>query len=137
MPAWVAMMSLHQALFAGCGKRLHVAFEHRLERLRVFHSGCCGAIALTRSSAKASWMYIGCSTHSVPSLSNTAMRSGSGHEIGRAFLGHLLDERDDRRLRRGVVPGRQGIGRCGRRDGEQGAEHQQAGKLMRWRGLFS
>ena len=74
-----------------------------------FHSGCLAATAFTRSSAKANWMYIGCSTHSVPSLSNTAMRSGSGDEVGRALLGHLLDERDDRRLRCRVVPGRQRV----------------------------
>ena len=32
------------------------------------------------------------------------------HEIGRAFLGHLLDEGDDGRLRGGVVPRWQRIG---------------------------
>ena len=52
----------------------------------VLHSGCCGASAFTRSSAKASWVYIGCSTHSVPSLSNTAMRSGSGTKSGEPSL---------------------------------------------------
>ena len=46
-----------------------------LNGCRVFHSGCCGASAFTRSIANASWKYIGCSDHSVPSLSNTAIRS--------------------------------------------------------------
>lgn len=47
-----------------------------------FHSGCCGANAFTRSSAKASWVYIGCSTHNVPSLSKVAMRSAGGTKSG-------------------------------------------------------
>jgi hypothetical protein len=41
------------------------------------HSGC-GASAFTRSSANASWKWIGCSAQSVPSLSNVAIRSRSG-----------------------------------------------------------
>src|SRR5213080_4852182 len=44
----------------------------------VFHSGCWGASAFTRSSAKKSWKYIGCSHQSVPSLSKVAMRSLGG-----------------------------------------------------------
>ena len=47
-----------------------------------FHSGCWGASAFTRSSAKSSWKYIGCSAHSVPSLSNVAMRSAGGTKSG-------------------------------------------------------
>ena len=47
-----------------------------------FHSGCCGASAFTRSSAKRSWKYIGCSAQSVPSLSNVAMRSAAGTNLG-------------------------------------------------------
>src|SRR5882724_9490597 len=47
-----------------------------------FHSGCKGAMALTRSSAKASWTYIGCSHHSVPSLSKVAMRCSAGTKSG-------------------------------------------------------
>src|SRR5882672_1524883 len=43
-----------------------------------FHSGCCGASAFTRASAKTSWKYRGCSAQSVPSLSNVAMRSLTG-----------------------------------------------------------
>ena len=44
----------------------------------LFHSGCCGASALTRSIAKMIWKYIGCSAHSVPSLSKVAMRWSGG-----------------------------------------------------------
>src|SRR5262245_60905371 len=35
-----------------------------------------------RSSAKASWKYIGCSAHNVPSLSKTEMRSAGGTKSG-------------------------------------------------------
>ena len=41
---------------------------------------------LTRSSAKASWTYIGCSHQSVPSLSNTAMRSATGTKAGEPWF---------------------------------------------------
>ena len=44
----------------------------------VAHSGCCGASAFTRSNAKSSWNGSGFSAQSVPSLSNVAMRSGTG-----------------------------------------------------------
>ena len=47
-----------------------------------FHSGCCGASAFTRSRAKTSWKYIGCSAQSVPSLSKMAMRSAGGTKSG-------------------------------------------------------
>ena len=40
-----------------------------------FHSGCSGASLTTRSRAKASCVYMGCSTHRVPSLSKVATRS--------------------------------------------------------------
>ena len=60
-----------------------VALEHRrLNGCLVFHSGCCGASALTRSRAKTTWKYIGCSAQSVPSLSNVAMRSATGTKSG-------------------------------------------------------
>ena len=47
----------------------------------VFHSGWSGASAFTRSNAKASWKYTGCSDHSVPSLSKTATRSETGTNV--------------------------------------------------------
>src|SRR6516164_846054 len=46
------------------------------------HSGCWSDSAFTRSSAKASCTYIGCSHHSVPSLSKVAMRCGAGTKSG-------------------------------------------------------
>ena len=44
--------------------------------------GFCDASALTRSRMKASWTYIGCSTHSVPSLSKVATRCSTGTKSG-------------------------------------------------------
>jgi hypothetical protein len=67
-----------------------------LNGCRSFHSGTCGASALTRSRAKAPWTYIGCSVHSVPSLSNTAMRWAGGTQsappFGVTFLTKFTDE---------------------------------------------
>jgi hypothetical protein len=37
---------------------------------------------LTRSKTKANWTYIGCSIHSVPSLSKVAMRWSGGTKSG-------------------------------------------------------
>src|SRR6476661_3202844 len=48
----------------------------------VFQSGCMGASAFTRSSAKANCVYIGCSTQSVPSLSKVATRCSTGTKKG-------------------------------------------------------
>ncbi len=65
--------------FAAGERGFHVAFEQRGKWfLSSFHSGCCGASTFTRSSAKRSWKYIGCSAQSVPSLSKVAMRSLGG-----------------------------------------------------------
>ncbi|MFH0352589.1 MAG: hypothetical protein ACHBMF_11800 [Chromatiales bacterium] len=52
----------------------------------VFHSGCCGASALTRSKRNSPWKYIGCSAQSVPSLSKVAMRSTVGTKSGEPFF---------------------------------------------------
>src|SRR5258708_5235532 len=60
---------------SGFGKSLHVSLQHGLERLRILPFRMRGASAFTRSSAKANWTYIGCSTQRVPSLSKVAMRS--------------------------------------------------------------
>ena len=46
MPAWVAMTSSSDSLLAGCGHRLHVAFEHGLEGLLVLPFGVLGRHAL-------------------------------------------------------------------------------------------
>src|SRR5262249_18280150 len=48
----------------------------------LFHSGCRGASAFTRSIAKRTWKYIGCSAQSVPSWSKAATRSAGGTKAG-------------------------------------------------------
>ena len=64
----------------------------------VFHSGCMGAMAFTRSSAKASCTYIGCSTQSVPSLSKVAMRWSTGTKSGPPCVRDARDKVEDRVL---------------------------------------
>ena len=51
------------------------AIKARYDSWLVFHSGCSGASFFTRSKAKRIWVYMGYSTHKVPSWSKTAMRS--------------------------------------------------------------
>src|SRR5664279_2071882 len=50
----------------------------------VFHSGCCGANSATRSKANMNCVYIGYSTHVVPSWSKVAMRCSGGTKDGLA-----------------------------------------------------
>ena len=69
-----------------------------------FHSGWSGASAFTRSSAKASWVYIGCSTHRVPSLSNVAMRSAGGTKSGPPCRVTRATKFGDRLFGSAVVP---------------------------------
>ena len=82
MPACVAMTISTIA----CSPPASAAFTSPLSSEAngsfVFHSGCCGASAFTRSSAKSNWKYIGCSHQSVPSLSKVAMRSAGGTKSG-------------------------------------------------------
>ncbi len=46
------------------------------------HSGWSGAISWMRSLMNIPWKYIGCSVHSVPSLSKVAMRSPGAMKSG-------------------------------------------------------
>src|SRR5664279_88858 len=50
----------------------------------VFHSGWCGASSATRSKANTNCVYMGCSTHVVPSWSKVAMRCPGGTKSGLA-----------------------------------------------------
>jgi hypothetical protein len=52
----------------------------------VFHSGCCGASCFTCWKANRSWKGTGFSAQSVPSLSNVAIRSGTGTKSGEPSL---------------------------------------------------
>ncbi len=74
IPACVARRSSTKFFSLAAAAVFKIIFKHRFERCSVFHSGCCGARAFTRSMANASCVYIGCSVQSVPSLSNVAMR---------------------------------------------------------------
>ena len=67
-----------EPLLARRERRFHVALEDGLERLLVFHSGCCRRERLDAVEGERDWTYIGCSDQSVPSLSKTAMRSAGG-----------------------------------------------------------
>jgi len=58
----------------------------------VFHSGCCGASFLTRSNAKRTCVYIGYSTHKVPSLSKIAFFVGPSFHDWRASCATALLE---------------------------------------------
>ena len=75
----------HRSL-AATEHALDVALEKRGERLLFLPLGMLGRDAFTRSSAKNSWKYIGCSAQSVPSLSKTAMRSAGGTKSGELFF---------------------------------------------------
>ena len=78
MPAWVAAMT-SKSPFSPAAATAFMSFSRMpLKGCRVFHSGCFGASAFTRSKAKNPWKYIGCSLQSVPSLSNTAIRAAGG-----------------------------------------------------------
>ena len=76
--------------------------------------------------ANASWKYIGCSAHSVPSLSKVAIRSAGGTNSGDPGLVDRGDEVDDGLLRLAGVPRRQRI----RGLGGDGGPRQRAEK--RW-----
>jgi hypothetical protein len=71
----------------------------------VFNSECTRASDFSLSNAKTNWIQMGCSGQSVPSLSNTAMRSLAGTKSGvasvvtrltkstkRAFAAHSFQE---------------------------------------------
>ncbi len=86
MPAWVAMTISSMARSPSASAAFTSPLSNEAKGSWVFHSGCDGAIAFTRSSANNSWKYIGCSHQSVPSLSNVAMRSGTGTKSGEPGL---------------------------------------------------
>ena len=83
MPACVAMTIWKMAGSPPASAALRSPLSSEANGSLSFHSGCCGASAFTRSRAKASWKYIGCSAQSVPSLSKVAMRSARGTKSGR------------------------------------------------------
>src|SRR5438067_2091266 len=82
MPAWVTMMISSMVRSPPASAPITSPLSNEANGSFVFQSGCCGASAFTRSSAKSNWKYIGCSHQSVPSLSNVAMRSSGGTKFG-------------------------------------------------------
>ena len=74
MPACVTAMSCISPFSPDAASAFMSPSSTALNGCLVFQPGFCGASALTRSRMKASWTYIGCSIHSVPSLSKVAMR---------------------------------------------------------------
>src|SRR5439155_11837224 len=82
MPACVATMISSIARSPPASAAFRSPLSNDANGSFVFHSGCCGASAFTRSSANSNWKYIGCSHQSVPSLSNVAMRSSGGTKSG-------------------------------------------------------
>src|SRR6202050_1862764 len=82
MPACVAMPSSTSPRSPAAMSVFMSPSSTALNGCVLVHSGCCGAKTFTRSRTKASWVYIGCSTHNVPSLSNVAMRSAGGTKSG-------------------------------------------------------
>ena len=114
----------HQALFANCRECLHVAFEHRLKRLGRCPFGMIWRLGLHTVEREGKL-----DVHRMLDPQRAVIVEhrdafGLRHEVGRAFLAHLLDELDDRSLRRGVVPGRQRIG-LGERDGRRKGNRQE------------
>ena len=82
MPAWEAIINSTIPFSPDAANSLRSLSNTALKGCLFFHSGCRGANAFIRSSAKASWVYMGCSVHSVPSLSKVAMRSAGGTNRG-------------------------------------------------------
>ena len=70
----------------------------------VFHSGCWLACSFTSSMAKTNWLYIGCSIHSVPSLSKVATRSSGLTKSGPPSLVTVPTKSMIALLGRAVVP---------------------------------
>ncbi|MCY1373847.1 hypothetical protein D9M69_611450 [compost metagenome] len=95
---------LHQALFARCSQRLHVALQNCLERLGVLPFRMGGSLGLHAVEREGE---LGIHRMFDPQRA-VIVEDGDAlrfrNEVGRVLGGHLLDERDDGRFRRGVVP---------------------------------
>jgi hypothetical protein len=82
MPACVTAISSTRPFSPDAASAFMSPSSTALNGCLVFQPGFCGAIALTRSRMKANCTYIGCSIHSVPSLSKVAMRWSGGTKSG-------------------------------------------------------
>ena len=104
MPVWVAATISTQPVLSGGLERLQIALETAANGCFSRHSGWSAAMARTRSMAKKTWKYIGCSDHRQPSLSNTAILSASATKSRACRVGDPGDEAQDRLLGGTVVP---------------------------------
>ena len=110
MPACVAMTISSMRLLAAGERAFHVALEQRGERLLVLPLGMLRGErlhAVEREEELEIHRLLG-PERAVVVEDRDAL--GGRDEVGRALLRHLLDEVDDRLLRRAVVPGRELIG---------------------------
>ena len=82
IPAWVAATICRKPFSPSAASALRSSSSTALNGCFFFQSGCRGASAFTRSIANMIWKYIGCSDHSVPSLSKVAMRWSTGTKSG-------------------------------------------------------
>ncbi len=82
MPPWVAATISSMPRWPLLANAARSPSSTALNGWRLRHSGWDGARACTRSSENCSSKYMGCSLHSVPSLSNTAMRSSGATKSG-------------------------------------------------------
>src|SRR5262245_27833917 len=78
MPTWVAATISSRSFLVSLATADLSFARIALNGSLVCQSGCIGASSFTRSSANSSWVYSGCSTQSVPSLSKVAIRSAGG-----------------------------------------------------------
>ena len=82
MPEWVTAIT-SPSPFSPVAATAFMSFSRMpLNGCLVFHSGCFGASAFTRSKGKNPWTYVGCSLQRVPSLSKTAMRAAGATNWG-------------------------------------------------------
>ena len=82
IPAWVAKASFRTSGMLMCAS-ISLSFSRTAwNGCVLFHPGCCGASSAMRAKMNATWKYIGFSAHSVPSLSNVAMRSAGATNSG-------------------------------------------------------
>ena len=82
MPAWVAKASSNSACLPSACSVFRSCSSSALNGCRSFSDGSLAASSFTRSIRKNTCTCIGCSHHSVPSLSKVAMRSAGGTKSG-------------------------------------------------------
>src|SRR5579864_6710678 len=110
MPVCVAISSAASPFSPDAATAFKSPSNTALNGCCVFHSGCCGASARTRSSANRNWKIEWLLRPQRPVI--VEHRDAiTGLDIATALLAHRgIDERDDARLHWSLVPRRQRIG---------------------------